>query len=672
MATISSPGVGSQLDVNSIVESLVNAEKVPFEVGLERDTEEVEAKLSALGILKGALSDFQSSVSSLRNSTAFNSKLVESNNSDYVTATASSIADSGVYTVEVEKLAQSHKLAGSAFSSPTDTVGTGTLTFRFGQYDSDLNTFTANPDKAIESVQITPADNSLQGIRDAINRAEISVQASIINDGSGYRLVMSSVDQGEDNSIELTVNDGDGNSLDTNGLSQMAFDPTAAVGNGKNIEEIVTAQDALLKVDGLTISSSSNTVYEAIHGVTLNLQGEAVGVETRLQVAVDEERVTEALTGFVEKYNGVVNAVDSIAFYDAETREAGIFLGDSTVRSVSSQLRSILTQSVTGLNGEVQSLRDVGITTKEGGLLEVNESQLKSVLADHLTEVQSLFTAHGVADDSLINYSSHTTATKAGDYDVFVEQLASQGSYTGAAIAGFPLTINAGNDEFALKINGVQSGAISITQQDYLNGDDLAAEIQAKINSDNTLKGQGIRVQVSFDTDHLEIVSERFGSSSTVEITSVESADLGLAVAIGVDGVDIKGKIGGVDATGSGQYLTGAGDAEGLKVRVLGGLANTDRGTISFARGYGDRMGTALDEILKSSGILSTKTESLNDKASDIKEEQAELDRKMTVLEERLYAQYTDLDVLLGSLQATSEYLVGQLESLPGLVRKES
>ena len=232
MATITASGMGSGMDINSLVSQLVAAERQPAATRLDRREAALQTQISAIGNFKGALSKFQSTLSGLKNADTFQggAKATVANDKLF-TASASKSAPAGSYSVKVEQLAQSQRLATSAdhrFKNLTDPVGTGTLTFQFGTYGGTAAnpTFTANPDQSIKTVTIDASNNTLSGVMKAINDAKIGVQASIVNDGGGYRLVLGSTATGAANSLKITAADGDGNHTDLAGLSLLAHDPT--------------------------------------------------------------------------------------------------------------------------------------------------------------------------------------------------------------------------------------------------------------------------------------------------------------------------------------------------------------------------------------------------------------------------------------------------------------
>lgn len=675
MAGISVSGIGSGLDITSLVDQLVTAERAPVENRLNSKEATVQAKLSAYGMLKSALSSFQTTVAGLAEASAFQGLKATSSDSSVVSVTTNSSAITGNYSLAVSNLAAAHSVASKAFTDTTSAVGTGSLTFQFGTYDSGGNTFTANGDKAIQVVDIASGDNSLVGIRDAVNNAAIGVSASIVNDGSGYRLVFQSNDSGAANSLKVTVSDStDVSNTDDAGLSQLAYDPTAVAGSGKNMTETVTAVDASFSVNGLSITSSTNQITDAIEGVTLNLKDVTSGTPVSVSVALDTSGITSKVQSFVSSYNDMITTINSLTSYDASNGSAGILIGDSIARSVTSQVRSLFSSAVSGLSGNYTSLTSLGITTQAGGTLTLDQTKLDAALSSDHSVVGKLFSAIGTTDDSLITYLSSTSQSTIGDYAINISQLATQATVTGAATSGFPLTIDANNDNFVLKVDGTQSASIALTQQSYASGAELALELQSRINGDTNLKSAGVSVSVSYVTDHFEISSSTYGSDSTIEIVTVDTnttATLGLSVGAGTSGLDVAGTIGGISATGSGQTLTGNGDAAGISLKVEGTTTGS-RGSVVFSRGVADQINTLLDGYLASNSVIDARTEGLNNRINDINDQRDRLARRIEIIQQRYTAQFTAMDTLLGQLQSTSTYLTSQLAALPGATSSSS
>ncbi|ADE15426.1 flagellar hook-associated 2 domain protein [Nitrosococcus halophilus Nc 4] len=673
---ITSAGVGSGLDIESLVSQLVAAEGQPQRLRLDRREARLQTTLSAMGTLKSELANFQNAVSGLSSLSAFQGTKASVGNTSLLTASATAEAATGTYSVEVQQLAQAQKLASKTFADSHTVISTGTLSFRFGTYDGDSNTFTANPDKSAQVVTIDAAHSSLSGIRDAVNGANIGVSASIVNDGAGDRLVFTSKDMGVANSLQITVGDGDGtdpaDNVDDDGLSQLAYDPTApGVGSGKNLTETVAAQDARLLVDGLTITRPTNTATGVIEGVTLNLKSAESGSPTTLTVASDGQAISKSVNSFVDSYNSLVESLNSLSSYNPETRERGALLGDASLRGIENRIRRLMGDAVAGLSGPYRALADIGITTQREGTLALEESKLQSAIETHPEAIARLFAVGGEASDPLVRFVEGTETTRAGEYEVNISQLATQGKYTGNATGSFPITIDADNDEFTLKVDGSELGTISLTHETYNNGSELAAALQSQINSNPKLSEAGGSVAVEFVSDHLEMTSSRYGSASSVEILSLDPSPtatttqtLGLTVNSGNAGVDVAGTIGGQAAVGSGRFLTGSGGAEGVKLEVLGGAVG-DRGSVAFSRGVAAQLNTYLEQISDSDGFLDNRIDGLNDRVADLGEQREVLDRRLVALEQRYRAQFTALDSLLGQLQTTSNFLSQQIAALP-------
>jgi flagellar hook-associated protein 2 len=189
---LSSPGLGSGLDVNGLVSQLMALESRPL-TALATKEANYQAQLTAYGSLKGALSSFQSTVSALSTPAMFSAVNASVADATIATVIASSAATAGSYSLEVQTLAQAHKLTSAAFADTTTDIGTGTLTIQFGTYSG--GTFALNPDKAVQTITIDSSKSSLAGVRDAINTANAGVMASIVNDGTGNRLVIAAKDQ---------------------------------------------------------------------------------------------------------------------------------------------------------------------------------------------------------------------------------------------------------------------------------------------------------------------------------------------------------------------------------------------------------------------------------------------------------------------------------------------
>ena len=669
---LSSPGIGSNLDVNSIVSQLMQVEQQPL-VDLTTKESSYKAKLSAVGGLKSSLSTFQNAVQALSNVTKFQTMKVTAADSSIATATGTASANPGSYALEVSKLAQAQKLVSAGQASSSTAIGTGVITFDFGTIDVGAGSFDSTTGKytgasfttngsGTKTVTIDSTNNSLAGIRDAINKAGIGVTASIVNDGSTspYRLVLTDTNTGKTNSMKISVS-GDA-ALQT----LLNHDPSGAPA-AQAFSETISAQNAEFKVDGIGVSKSSNTVTDVIPGVTLTLAKTNAGSPTSISVSRDSAGITTAVNQFVAAYNQINQALTSVSAYNASTKQAAVLNGDATVRSIQTQIRGVLSAPVTGDAGApttLTTLSQIGVALQKDGTLAVDNAKLQNAVSTNFADIAGLFAATGASSDSLVTYSAGSDKTKAGTYALNVTRLATQGKVTGQAAAG--LTIDGTNDTLQVKVNGVAT-TVSLTRMTYASADALAAEVQSQINGAPELSAEGITVHVAQTAGVLTLSSDLYGSGSNVSITGGNGlANLLGAAPVETSGVDVAGTINGVAASGAGQFLTGGtGDAtEGLKIQVTGGSTG-DRGTVSYTTGYAYQFDRLIDSFLGSNGAISTKTDGLNATLKSIGDQKDRLNDRLADIEQRYRAQFTALDTALGQMTQTSTFLTQQLANLP-------
>jgi flagellar hook-associated protein 2 len=653
---ISTPGVGSGLDVNGIVSQLMALERRSV-TAIDAKEAKFQTQLTAYGSLKGALSTFQSAVAALASPSKFTAVKTTVGDPTIATATASG-APSGTYALEVQTLAQAQKLRSTTFTATTETVGTGSFTVSFGTYAGD--TFTSNPDKASKEIAVTEGRNSLAAVRDAINAADAGVTATILNDGTGYRLVVSSNDTGVANAVRITVNDSDGNNTDMNGLSRLAYDGRSVSGV-TNLAESVQARNAKAIVDGIPISKASNSFDDVIEGVTLNLLKENTPAQTTIAVSRDTTSVQATVQSFVKAYNDLNKTIGDLTRYDAANKRPSTLTGDATVRSLQMRLRNVFNAALETAGGGLTSLGDIGISFQVDGTLKLDTNKLNTVLADSSKDISTLFAAVAKPTDSLVTFSGSTADTKNGAYAINVTTLATQGKAVGSAPAN-PTIVAGSNDTLELTIDSV-STTITLAPGLYTSNG-LAAEIQSRVNAVSALSTAEASVVVTETGGVLTMTSKRYGSASSIAITGGNAkADL-FGTPAETAGANVAGMIGNNAATGSGQLLTATGDASGLAVTVAGGVTG-DRGIVNFARGYAYELDMLVGKLLENDSLIGGRMDGINASIKDIGRKREQLNLRLETIEKRYRAQFNALDALLGRMQQTSTYLQQQLSSLP-------
>lgn len=370
MANVVSSGIGSGLDIAGIVQQLVAAEGQPVESRIGQQEARAQAKLSAFGSLKSALSDFRDKLDVMQSLDKFLSRKASSGDEDYFTVSAGTNALPASYAVEVVQLAQAQKLTSGAFASSDAVVGTGTLSVAVGTSSMDLT--------------IDATNNTLAGIRDAINAATDNpgVAATIVNADSGSYLIVTGESTGAANAITITQAGGDG------GLSALEYDP----GNGLNsMTESITPQDALIRIDGLDVMNDTNVFTGAVQGVTINIEQTTSGASESLLVENDGAAARALVADFVESYNQLVTTFDSLTAYDAENEQGAPLLGDSTIRGIRDQVRRELSSAVEDLDAPFSMLADVGIAVQLDGTLSIDDERLDEVIADDFVKFGQLF-----------------------------------------------------------------------------------------------------------------------------------------------------------------------------------------------------------------------------------------------------------------------------------------
>ena len=361
MSAVSSLGVGSGLDLSTLLDNLMQVERSQFQAPLDRAQSQAQLSLSALGSLGASVASFTSAVSGLSNLQV--GRQVESSLAG-ISGTASDTAEAGSYRIAVDHLATAQSLATNTFTDANAELGAGTLTLTV--------------DGASTAIDLASGSNSLHDVRDAINASGLGVQAVVVQDGSDYRLLLTSSKTGSAGAMTLTV-DG---TVDSR-LSSAAMTETAA------------AQDASFSVNGLTLSSASNTVENVIPGVTLELLGSTGGEIATVDVVADTSAVSAKLGALVTAYNALVTNMSALGGVSADGTQAGPLVGDSTLRALQRHIGGMFGDTIkTDLEGNpFSSLVSIGLHTDETGKASLDSAALNAALGENEAGVEALATA---------------------------------------------------------------------------------------------------------------------------------------------------------------------------------------------------------------------------------------------------------------------------------------
>lgn len=375
MATISSLGIGSGIDINTMVTQLVALERRPI-TQLQTAATRLNTQISSLGKMQSLLSTLQDTANALTSSTLWSGSTATSADDSAVLPVGGSSATPGHYAVTVQSLAAPQTLVSSTvFSATTDLVGAGTLTLDIGTWNADRTAFTANASASSVNISVTASD-TLQTLRDKINSLGAGVTAAVITDASGSRLSLRSSTSGAANGFRVTAADSDGSNVDAAGLSRLAFDPP---GGASGMLFAQAATNAQATINGVQVTTASNDLTDVVEGMTLRLrQTSATPID--VSVVSDTASVKKAVQSFADAYNALASYIGEQTKYDAATKIGGVLQGDSTVNNLLTRMRSVL-NNASGASTVFTRLSDIGLQLQRDGTLLVSSTKLEAAVA---------------------------------------------------------------------------------------------------------------------------------------------------------------------------------------------------------------------------------------------------------------------------------------------------
>ncbi len=378
VGTISSAGIGSGLDVNNIVTQLMAVERQPLQ-RLQATATTLQTQLSAFGQMQSLVSGLQDAAKPLFAADSYKLSNASSTDPGSVSAGTTTKAVPGIYAVSVSSLSAAQSIVSPAgqYADAGAVVGTGSLTVRLGSWNADSTVFTAKTGSADITIPIDASEHTLAGIRDKINAANAGISATVVTDASGSRLALQSTETGSVNGFRVIVTDDDLGNGDAAGLSRLAYDPASAVAQMTRAQP---AADTRASINGIAVTSSSNTLDSVIEGMTFNLSK-----VTTQPVIVNVSRNTDAIktlvTGFVAAYNALNTFLSSATRYDAATKQAALLQGDGTTTGIHNQLRSMVSPA-SPASSVFQTLSSIGVQLQKDGALKLDEAAFGKAVAN--------------------------------------------------------------------------------------------------------------------------------------------------------------------------------------------------------------------------------------------------------------------------------------------------
>jgi flagellar hook-associated protein 2 len=386
---ISSLGVGSGLQAEQIIASLMAVERRPLQA-LQNQEKDIKTKVSSFGQLQSLFSDLQTSSRDLGSLMLWKQTKATCSDPAAIAVASSNGAAPGTYNVGVTNLAEAQTISSRAYSDSNAQLSAGKLTIELGQWTGEpVSGFEPKPGSGPISITIGNNDSSLAKVRDKINNANAGVTASIVRDANGARLSIVAKDTGASNAFKVSVvediDDGDAST----GLSGLAFDRTSS-DSPMTLNQ--AARNAVATINGISISSASNTLENVAEGLTLSLLSKSAS-SVAISVAQDTDAVKAGIESFVKSFNAIASYFKSQTKYDAGSKNAGPLQGDRTAITLQGRLRAVLNEA-SSASQKFWRLSDVGLVMKRDGTLETKSSKLADALSGaHLEELRKMLTA---------------------------------------------------------------------------------------------------------------------------------------------------------------------------------------------------------------------------------------------------------------------------------------
>jgi flagellar hook-associated protein 2 len=437
---LSKMNMGSGLNTREIVDAIVEAQRAPQEELLKNRKEESSVQISSLGTIKSNFQNFKTGLQALDGNTG----LIASQSGSAVSLAISDADTASAFSssITVSQVAAAHTLVFDGFTGANDTVGTGTLSFNFGSWSA--GSFSANADRSTASVTISSGADTLGGVRDAINAANINVTASIIHKGdSNYALVLKSR-EGASHAMQIAASESPAGS----GLADLDFQTYDAS------HEAVAAADSQFTLDGVSVTRETNSITDIVAGYTVTLNSTTSAAET-ISASHDYTTALAVMQTMVAELNLVTENLISVSKRGLNGEEDGPLAGDSFVRSTLSQLRSVTTDPIYGYGSSKLYLANFGLSTERDGSFTLDTARFKKTYDANPDSFAAIVNSRVTTDSSFVTGSVSGTSWTPGAYAFAISGGAATLDGSAMTLTDGAYSISSGNaDGLSLSITG--------------------------------------------------------------------------------------------------------------------------------------------------------------------------------------------------------------------------
>jgi flagellar hook-associated protein 2 len=635
-------GLISGIDTSSLIDAIIAQERAPA-VALESRETAISNQQSALTDYQTLLTNLQGSVTALSNGTAFDSTTTNvTAATGSLLASASSTADAvpGQYTLQVSQLAAAAKLSSGTVANATTAL-------------NDSGTFTVNG----KAVAVATTD-TLTSLRDKINA---------VNSGTTPSGVTASIltVSATDSRLILTANNSGSAGIalaDTSGTTLQSLNYLVAGGATKTSAVLVAGADAEFTIDNVALVRSSNSVSDAVAGLTLNLTGASDTASTTITVARDTNAASTALQTFVTAYNAVVTWLQAQGTTTTDASGATstpALYGDSLIRDLRSALPSTLLQSVFGASTDLATVASVGVSLGRDGKLTFDSTKFASAYQSRFNDVVSLFDEGLTSSDPSLSFVASGPAAGSGTYGVQITAAATQAILS---TSGFSGTYDDGGTADTLTVTDTQSGnQVAVQLTSGMTTSDIVTALQSAFDS------AGVAITAGSNGNEITLTHQNAGSEAGLSIATTGTGD-GLSEMWGAPasaaGTNVAGTIGGYAATGSGRTLvanTGS-PLAGVTVRYSG-LTTGAVGTVTLSEGAASALSRILDNYLDDGGLLASRNDQLTTQNSTLVDRVSAIDARLALRRASLVAQYAAMEAAVAALRQGASSLLGSLSS---------